>query len=425
MKLSKKAITFLSFTIGATVFISTAFADMALGSGYDRLKSSVKTTAAQMEKGLNNYTIEALFTLKDNDQALFQASVFNKIDTEKQQSESSGKTQKASGETTTEYSYNEPKLSIWKHGTEDKYYVTEFTDDMNRGTGNMFESPFNEKGAPEIEKIVDAMVGGLKDYVQVEERPDGGRVYSGSLSEAQVPAVINAVSSFGVKQLMSDLSRSERNAKLPEMESDIFVKKVSGTAVENKAGLLESLTGDVVLSGKDKNGVQHDLSLNAVIKLSDIGNTKITKPDLTGANVEKISQTSHGFNSKFVGKYKNNMIIEKDGKFVKIGERNLEITSVENNKVTGKYYETVKPEFEAEYPDKYSFNFEYEPDHSKPMSFFTYLNAKGEQEKGQLHPSGSGKVYLNLNIEILDENSYRSNVNHEHFDGEFDRVFEE
>ena len=76
MKLSKKTMTVLSFTIGACVFVSTAFADMVLGSGYDRLKSSAKTTAAQMEKGLNNYTIEALFTLKDNDQTLLQASTF-------------------------------------------------------------------------------------------------------------------------------------------------------------------------------------------------------------------------------------------------------------------------------------------------------------------------------------------------------------
>lgn len=42
MKLSKKSISVLSFTIGACVFVSTAFADMALGSGYDRLKNSVK-----------------------------------------------------------------------------------------------------------------------------------------------------------------------------------------------------------------------------------------------------------------------------------------------------------------------------------------------------------------------------------------------
>lgn len=422
MKVSKKTITVLSFTIGACVFVSTAFADMLIGSGYDLLKSSAKNTAAQMEKGLNNYTVEALFTMKDNGQTLLQATTSNKIDTEKQASENSTVTQNSNGETTTNYSYADPKLSIWKSGTDDKYYVTEFTEDMDTGKGNRFENPFNEKGAPEVEKIVDAMVGNLKDYVQVEERAEGGRVYSGSLSEAQVPALVNAVSSFGIKQMISDQSRAERNAKLPEIESDIFVKKVWSTAVENKAGLLENLTGDVILSGKDKNGVQHDISLNVVLKLSDIGQTKITIPDLTGANVEKVSQ-SGGFSSKHAGTYKNNIVIEKDGKFVKIGERVLEITTVESDKIAGKYYETVGPGFEAEYPDKYNFTFEYSPNKSTGMSFFTYTNGKGEQENGQLHSSGSGKIYLDLNIEILDDSSYRSN-NNRYFDGEFNRVFE-
>jgi hypothetical protein len=423
MKLSKKSMTALSFAIGACLFVSTAFADTLIGSGYDRLKGTAKTTAAQMEKGLNNYTIEALFTLKDNDQSLFQTSIVHKIDTEKNASEETTVTQKSDGKTTSNYSYSDNKTSIWKSGVDDKYYVTEFPEDVKRVERSKFTSPFNEKGAPEIEKIVDALVGNLKDYVQVEESADGGKVYTGSLSEAQVPAVVNAVSSFAIKQMIDNQSRMEKDSKLPEIESDIFVKKVLGTAVENKAGLLENVTGDVILTGKDKNGAQHDLTLNVVAKLSDIGNTKITMPDLKGANVEKVSQ-SGGFSSKYVGTYKNNIVMEKDGKFLKIGERTLEITSVDKDKVTGKYSETVKPGFEADYPDKYDFTFEYNSNDSKSMSNFTYKNAKGEQENGHISPSSPGKIYLDLNIEIMGENSYRSN-NKPYFDGEFDRTFEE
>lgn len=107
-----------------------------------------------------------------------------------------------------------------------------------------------------------------------------------------------------------------------------------GSAIENKAGYLENVTGDITLSGKDKNGVQHDLNLNVIVKLSEVGNTKITMPDLTGAKVEKVSY-SNGFSSKYVGKYKTISLWRKDGKFVKIGERMLEITSVDNDKVKG------------------------------------------------------------------------------------------
>lgn len=420
MKLSKKAFTVLSFTIGACVFVSTAFADTLLGSGYDRLKGSLKNTAAQMEKGLNNYTIEALATFKDNDQALLQISTVKKFDIEKQATEENSATQNSNGKTTSYYSYNDKKQSVWKSEKDDKYYVTEFSSEIDRSNRN--SNPFNEKGAPEIEKIVDALVGNLKDYVQVEEKPDGGKAYSGSLSEAQVPAIVNAVSSFGVKQMLSDQIRMEgENVKLPEIESDIFVKKVTGTALESKAGILESVTGDIVLSGKDKGGVPHDLTLNVAVKLSDVGSTKVAAPDLNGANVEKVIETG-GFSSKYVGTYKNNIIMEKNGKFVKIGERTLEITSVDGNKVAGRFYETVKPGFEADYPEKDEFQFEYQPN-SKSNSMFTYTDAKGKQQNGQLHPSSNGKLYLDLNVVKVDENSYRSN-DKPYYDQQFDRVFE-
>ncbi|HJV45824.1 MAG TPA: hypothetical protein VJ824_08870 [Bacillota bacterium] len=421
MKLSKKKMTVLSFTLGTCVFVSTAFADVLLGSGYDRLKNSAKTTAAQMEKGLNNYTVEMLITLKDNDQSLLQTTSYSKVDTEKKMSEGKTITQFSNGKSTNSYHYDDQKQSIWKSGADDKYYVTELSGDNSRQNWQSFNNPFDEKVAPEMEKIMDAMVGNLKDYVQVEERPEGGRVYSGSLSTTQVPAIINAVSSFGIKQMITDQGRMEENPlKMDEMESDIYVKKVTGIANENQAGLLENVTGDIILSGKDKNGAQHDLTLNVVFKLSDIRNTNITLPDLTGANVEKISRAG-GITSKYVGKYKNNIIIEKDGKFVKIGERMIEITSVDNGKLTGTYAENVKPGFEADYPEVYNFHFEYKQDDSNSM--FSYTNPKGEQENGQLHPSGNpGKVYLNLKVEMMGKNSYRSN-DRPYFDQEFNRVF--
>lgn len=413
MKLSKKGITVLSFTIGACLFVSTAFADTLLGSGYDRLKGSAKTTAAMMEKGMDNYTIESLATLKDNDQPVMQFSTSEKIDTVNQASERNSDTNGADGKATTSYSYSDAKLSISKNTNDDKYYVTEYPANAQRHSTANFKNPFNEEGAPEIEKIVDAVVGNLKDYVQVEEGANGSKVYSGSLSEAQVPAIANAVASFGFKQMIND----ERN--LPVIESDIFVKKVVGSAVENKAGYLENVTGDITLSGKDKNGVEHNLTLNIVVKLSDVGTTKVVKPDLNGANVEKVSY-SNGFSSKYVGTYKNNIITEKDGKFVKVGERTVEITNVEGDKVTGKYSETVTPGYESVYPDKDVFTFEY---NLASSSTFTYTNVKGEQKNGMIHPNGTGKIYFEMNLDVENNGAYKSSMK-PFYDGQFDRVFE-
>lgn len=420
MKLGKKGLTILSFSIGASIFVSTAFADSLIGSGYDRLKDTAKLTAAQMEKGLNNYTIEGLFSIKVGGQVIQQESIVRKIDTTKQASENSSVTQRGS-DIHNSYSYTDNKYSIWK--TNDKYFVTEFPNGSSGNKGNAFSNPFNEKGATEIEKIVDALVGNLKDYVQAEVRPEGDNVYSGSLSEAQVPAVVNAVTSFGMQQMISDQVRHNKSANMPEIESDIFVKKVTATAHESKTGILEQVKGDIVLSGKDKNGVAHEMTIDVAFKLSNVGSTTIAMPDITGENVEKVSY-SNGFNSKHIGTYGNNIVIEKDGKFVKIGERTLEITSVDNGKVSGRFTETVKPGYEADYPNPYKFEFSHQADFTKPMSFFTYKNAKGEDENGDLRPGSPGKMYLNIGLEITGENSYRSN-NQQNFDGEFIRIFAE
>ncbi|WNR43832.1 hypothetical protein [Paenibacillus roseipurpureus] len=417
MKLSKKSLTVLSFTVGACLFVSTAFADALLGSGYDGLKSSAKNTAALMEKDLHSFTAEMLYTLKDNDQTLLQSSSINKTDTDNHVTEETEVTTNAKGETNTGYSYYDTKQTITRNSSDNTYYVMERPADVNRKGPSEFSNPFKEKGAAEVEKIVDAVVGSLKDSVQVEEGTDGGKVFTGSLSEAQVPALVNAVTSFGIKRMLG------RERDLPDIESDIFVKKVVGQAIENKAGYLENVTGEVTLSGKDKNGVQHDLNLNVIVKLTAIGSTKIIKPDLTNAKVEKVNQFG-GFSSKYVGTYENDIVMDKDGKFVKIGERKVVIASIEGSKVTGTYTETVNPGFESDYPNKDAFSFAYNLAESPT---FTYTDAKGEQKYGMIHPGAAGKIYFDMNVQVsVSERSvFKSSSSIKpFFDGEFSRVFE-
>lgn len=422
MKISKKAIPVAAFALGACLFVSTAFADMMIGTGYDGLKSSLKQTAAQMEDGLDNYTIEAMFTLEANGRVLDQSSSVQKIDTIKNASENRSTSQNASGKSTSHYSYSDPKYSVWKSGEEEKYFVTEYPDNWEYGKEKRFTNPFTQEGAPEIERIVDALVGNLRDQVQGEERSDGGVAYVGTLTEAQVPAVVNAIVSFAVKQSISDQRQFTDEAnRLPNLTSDVFVKRISGAAYENEQGLLESLTGEAVLSGKDENGAQHDITATVVFRLSDVGTTTVEVPDLQGANVEKVARS--GFSSMYVGTYRNDIVLEENGEFVKIGERKLEISSVDGDTVAGKLTEYVKPEYAAKYGDVYDFDFVYEAG-SFRMSTFTYTNAKGEQEHGMISPSGNAKLYLDLNIEVIDESSYRHN-SHPYFNGEFYRVFEE
>ena len=417
MKLNKKTVTALSFTLGATLFISTAFADALIGSGYDQLKSSIKTTASQMETGLGNYTMEAMYTMKNNGETFMEVSQRTKYDSATKATENTLVTQYGKGEPTQNYSYQDPNRSIWKGSFDDTYNVTEYSQPLP-SRDRAFRDPFKEQGAAELEKVFDAIVGNLKDYVQAENGTDGGKTYSASLSEAQVPALVNAIASFGFKKILVDESRSNRDLNIPQIESDIYVKKVTGLASQQKAGTLENITGEIVLSGKDKNGNVHDLSVGVTARMTAVGDTKIVLPDLTNANVTKAEQGDNGLSSKYVGKYKSNIVIEKNGQFVKAGERVLEITGVEQGRVIGTFTETIKPEFEKEVGEPLVFTFN-EKSESDRGPAYIFTTPAGEKGSFQLFPNGMGNVYMHTQELPVSVAKRMDN-----FGGEMNRIFE-
>ncbi len=417
MKLNKKTVTALSFTLGATLFISTAFADALIGSGYDQLKSSIKTTASQMETGLGNYTMEAMYTMKNNGETFMEVSQRTKYDSATKATENTLVTQYGKGEPTQNYSYQDPNRSIWKGSFDDTYNVTEYSQPLP-SRDRAFRDPFKEQGAAELEKVSDAIVGNLKDYVQAENGTDGGKTYSASLSEAQVPALVNAIASFGFKKILVDESRSNRDLNIPQIESDIYVKKVTGLASQQKAGTLENITGEIVLSGKDKNGNVHDLSVGVTARMTAVGDTKIVLPDLTNANVTKAEQGDNGLSSKYVGKYKSNIVIEKNGQFVKAGERVLEITGVEQGRVIGTFTETIKPEFEKEVGEPLVFTFN-EKSESDRGPAYIFTTPAGEKGSFQLFPNGMGNVYMHTQELPVSVAKRMDN-----FGGEMNRIFE-
>jgi hypothetical protein len=244
---------------------------------------------------------------------------------------------------------------------------------------------------------MDAVVGSLKDYVQVKENSDGSRQYSGSLNETQIPAIANAISAFLFKSEFRNRT-GNNDQELNRIEKDIFIKSVTGEAKENKDGILESVTASIAVQGIDKYGETQELAVDAVMKLSDINNTIIVKPDLTGKEVQKYTENKFGgIDTKYVGNYKNDIIIEKDGKFVKIGERNLIIAHVEDNSIAGRYYEVVNPGYESYLSTKNDFTFDFNPNGNSSM--FTYKNSSGQTETGHINVAGTSKLYFDLNVQ--------------------------
>jgi hypothetical protein len=276
----------------------------------------------------------------------------SKFDNVNKSTEESTTAQLSDGTSSYNYNYRDPSSIIWYNSQDKVYYLTEFT--KNRSYP-IIENPFKEERAKDMEKIADALVGNLKDYIVVENKDDGSKKLSGSLNETQIPALINAVSSFGFKQMLVGNSRDSYQIPFPEIKDDIFIKSVSANVVVNKDGLAESLLATGVISGKDSAGNVHDLTAEFLFKVKDINSTTVSKPDLTGKKVEKRTETPNDENiapTKFIGKYKNDIIIEKDDSFIKVGERYLEIAHVDTDNVAGRYYEVYKDEYKAQYADK-------------------------------------------------------------------------
>jgi hypothetical protein len=393
MKVKKKTAMLLSFTLGTLLLATTALADIANKSGYDQLKDALKMTAQQSTEKFNSFTMDGSMVMKDNGKTLMNDNVILKFDRSKSASESLSSGENLRGDKNNSQSYTDKTTSISVRNGDPICYVTEFTKERKE---DIFPNPFKGNRAEDYEKIADAIVGSLKDHVVVTENPDGSKTLEGSLDEVQIPSLVNAVVSFQLKQQFSG-----RQDNLPNLTKDIFVKEVKGSAKINKDGVMESVLGSAVLSGKDDKGTVHDITVEVLGKLSGINSTTVTKPDLTGKkvikNIYNENQGSEISNpEKFVGKFKNDIIIEKDKKFVKIGERFVEITQFDNKTAAGRYYEVYKPGFEEYATPQRDFKFDAKKSAQKGSQSYDFTTES--VSKGNLwFDTTGGKINFNMN----------------------------
>lgn len=395
MKFKKKTAMLVSFTLGTLLVASTALADIANKSGYDQLKDALKVTAEQSSEKFDSFTLDFSMAMKDNGKTLMTSNEIAKHDRTKGASETISSGESLNGNKNNSNYYTDKKTRIRVSEGDPTYYVTEFTKER---TDEPFDNPFKEDSAADVEKIADAIVGSLKDHVVVTENTDGSLGFVGSLTEVQIPSLVNAVASYSLKQ---EFNGNQDN--MPHLTKDVFVKEVKGTAKVNKDGVMENILGTAVLSGKDEQGSVHEVTVEILAKLSGINSTTVTKPDLTGKKV--ITNIAKNENSgpeisnpeKFVGKFSNDILIEKDNKFVKVGERMIDITQVDNKTVTGRYYEEYKPGFEEYANNKRDFKFNAQKPDNENSSGFDYTTDAGRKGNLYLEEQG-GKIYFNGSI---------------------------
>lgn len=412
MKFKKKTAMILSFAVGTLMFATTAMAEVVSKSGYDQLKDSLKYTAESCTTKLSNYTVDMSFVVKDNGTLIYSENSLNKYDASKKAMENVST--RVEGSTKKEnYYYSDKNGFINKNSDQNVYYVSEYTSPKEVRS---FENPFKQKEAADVERIADALVGNLKDSVIVTQNPDGSKELSGSLSEAQIPALVNAVVSLQSKNEFGNRPNNENN--MPKITKDIFVKEVKGKMVTNKDGLIQSVLGTGILSGKDESGKEHNITFELLVKITGVNSTTVKKPDLSGKKVEKSIERDYdklSNPSKYIGKYKTDILIEKDDKFQKIGERIVDIEKIDSKSVSGSYHEEYAKGYEEYATNKKDLKFSatFEKDHFNAP--FTATTSSGANVKGNLSINPhSAKVYFNIN-----ENMNGNLIS----DGEYSRVF--
>ena len=423
MKMGKKATAACAFAVGALVFATSAMADVAIGSGYNSLKNSAKTTMVKLTKEIDNFTANVSVNVKVDDRDIASEQAESKFDIAGQSVETTSTSMERDGTMASGYNFQNADMYVYKSGEDEKYMVNQRNATGREQDYTILDNPFEEEYAKDVEAVIDAFVGSLKDVDQMEES-EGKKLYIMNLSEAQIPTLANAITAFGFKYSVME-AHYLKELGLPAITKDIFVREVSGKAVENSDGILESVIATASLTGKDDKGNDHTIQAELSLDVSNIGSTTVSAPELTDENAEYSVNGNMGLDEKYVGSYKNDIVEVKSHSFVKLGERRLDILSVdENGNLTGKYYEIYN---DGSAPENVR-NIEFTGSPSKNGGDITIsYTENGEQKNGVMYRTGriASGLRMELDVEFnKDGNGYRTFSYETGFDPEFIRVFE-
>lgn len=289
--MNKKLVAMVtSLVIGGTVLCGTAYANASQLSGYESYKASVKDT-----KALKNGTADLKMSVYDNGSDVVDMTANAKINLASN-AMSEVTTIKSSAGNQTFSMYKQDGKNISKSSSSDVYNVRE---NKNKNV-NKKDKVENPEIAKSVETVVDTLVGNMKNNVSVVDNNDGTKKVSINLSENDVTPLVNALTSMAMiksgDEPMHNGKAGEINLTnvLPQLQSNIKIKSVEVTGDINKSDILDNQVGKVVLTGTDAQGKTHEITINATLELSNINSTTPDTVDLTGKQVNTVTEKFRG-----------------------------------------------------------------------------------------------------------------------------------
>lgn len=291
--MNKKTIAMAtSLAIGGSLLFGAVFANASQLSGYETYKNAVKDT-----KNLQNETIDLKASISDNGSSLVNVSSNIKLN-ESSNAMSNVTTVKSGNTTQTRNSYEQDGKNITKSSNSDQYLVREDGHKDSNAIKDA-QNPIVEKS---MEVIVDTVVGSMQSNVSTNDNTDGTKTFNINIAENNVTPLVNALTSlaFTAENHRGSYQNNDNNDKsnmkdlkdvIPQLQSDIKIVSVSSTGKINNDDIITSQTANIVVSGKDAQGTQHELTFSIDLNLSNINSTTPDKIDLTGKQVK--TMTSH------------------------------------------------------------------------------------------------------------------------------------
>ncbi|MDB5052977.1 MAG: hypothetical protein JWM44_1027 [Bacilli bacterium] len=285
----------LGGTVGSILLVTSVYAGVGDYAGYDAYKSAIKNTST-----VQSMTGKFDLTVQDNSKSIVTLQSTVKFDSAKDNS--SGNVEVKSGAADQTFSiYHQDGKQIIKSSDSEIYSI--FDSGEKQYKNHRHNSPMSTTGMNEAENIIDSLVGNLRNDVILSTKDDGTKQVNLELKGSQIPALVNAVSSLVIKNGGQELAKGAAQKdnlngllntdfinQLPKLVADISVSSVSLTGNIDNDNHLSSQTGHLTISGKDAAGVNHDLTVNLNIALSDLNKTTADQIDLTGKQTKTLQK---------------------------------------------------------------------------------------------------------------------------------------
>lgn len=271
--------------LSGAILLGSVYSISANTSGYELYKSALKQTHQA-----DSATMALSFKLEDNDQSLFSMNSLYKGDMKQEVSTIS-----------TEMANTEESSAMNMYKQDGAWYVTKAGTDLFYKMDA--KNPHSEQSLElqdDVENLIDVLTKNLQQQITVDEAKNGAKTVELDLAGKEIPLAANALSSLMIKHSVMLQDRTEESETnfhitptIPELDHDITVKQINLTANISKEDRIADQTVKAVVTGKDKQGKEHELVLNFKLEVKDYNQTTVSKVEIPAGKVEEMD-VNHG-----------------------------------------------------------------------------------------------------------------------------------